>query len=76
MIVVPPAKGKTRIAMAIALGLAKRKKFKRVVLVYQTDQLLQQDKDHWDKIKQFIEGYQATIKLVVGYCQGVLNSDN
>ena len=34
MIVVPPAKGKTRIGMAIALGLVKRKKFKKVVLVY------------------------------------------
>lgn len=47
---VPPAKGKTRIAMAIALGLVKRKKFKRVVLVYQTELLLLQDKSNWDKI--------------------------
>ena len=73
---VPPGKGKTRIAMAIALGLSKRKKFRKVVLVYQTELLLQQDKNHWDKIEQFIEGSEAKILPVVGYDKGVMNTNN
>ena len=73
---VPPAKGKTRIAMAIALGLVKRKKFKKVVLVYQTQLLYQQDSSHWKKIKEFIEAADAKIIPVVGYQSGLLNVDN
>ena len=76
MIVIPPAKGKTRIAIGIALGLVRRKEFKKVVLVYQNKLLRQQDEPHWEKIRQFISGYEATITTLTGYDQLALNSNS
>ena len=78
MIVVPPAKGKTRIAAGIALSLAKRKQTKKLVLVHQTKLLQQQDAGHWEQIRAYIVGMGVQLVSVVGYeaCLEATDSDS
>ena len=52
MAVVPPGKGKTRIAMATALALLyKFKSAARIVVVWPNDLLMNQDGEAWDKME-------------------------
>ena len=55
MLVVPAAKGKTRIAMAIAVGMNFKygKSLENIVIVYDNDVLFEQDIGNWDKLKLF-----------------------
>ena len=53
MIVVPAAKGKTRISMATALCLQKKQATTdKVVVVYPSDLLLKQDEQVWLQAEQ------------------------
>ena len=53
MIVVPAAKGKTRISMATALCLLKKQATTdKVVVVYPSDLLLKQDEQVWLQAEQ------------------------
>ena len=78
MIVVPPAKGKTRIAAGIALSLAKRRQTKKLVLVHQSELLQQQDAGQWEQIKAFIVGLNVQFVSVVGYqaCMDATDNDS
>ena len=73
MLVIPAAKGKTRIAMAIALGMSKKyPSLKKVVVVYLNSLLMEQDQENWNKLHATTK---AKIIRVVGLEAGVRNCD-
>ena len=67
MIVVPPAKGKTRIAMAVALLLLRKfHQASKVVVAFPNELLRDQDGEAWSKVKNLFAELDADLKLVVG----------
>ena len=67
MVVVPAAKGKTRIALLVALGvLMKSKKANMIVIVYLNEELKEQDEENWVLGAQKMAEHRINIERVVG----------
>ena len=67
MVVIPPAKGKTRISMAVALLLLRKfKKASKVVVAFPNKLLKDQDGEAWQKVETLFGDLGASLKLVVG----------
>ena len=67
LVVVPPAKGKTRITIATALCLLwKYKKAHTIVIVYPNEGLMKQDAEAWSKLKEHLPDLKAELQQVVG----------
>ena len=78
MIVIPPAKGKTRIAMAAVLGMTQIKSLKvtEIIIVYQTSLLRQQDEAQWTRLDPFVKATSCKITRVVSYKEALEKSTN